>query len=87
MKKQWTNKEVVRLCQLYPTTSKSISLVPEFPGRTGVAIRMKAAQLGLRRCSNPQVVPVMIPIRRTSRRWKEIAAMYTPVIFRYGETA
>ena len=77
MKKQWTNKEIVKLCQLYSTTNKRTCLLDEFPGRTKGALLNKAAQLGLKRGS--QSSSMIIP-RRPSK-WKIAAADHVPVIF------
>lgn len=80
-KKQWTNKEIVRLCQLYPMTNKRTVLVTEFPGRTEIALRQKAAQLGLKRGSRSS--SMILPPRPSM--WKIAAEKHVPVIFGAGK--
>jgi hypothetical protein len=47
--KEWSDKEVERLRELYPSEKTFEEIVEKFPHRTENAIRLKASRLGIKR--------------------------------------
>jgi hypothetical protein len=47
--KEWTDEEIRRLRELYPSEMIFDEIVENFPHRTGNAIRLKASRLGIKR--------------------------------------
>jgi hypothetical protein len=71
--KMWTNKEVAKLCELFPIM-KSSRLAAGFPGRTWLSIKNKANELGLKLRNRERPRP-------RQSKWLVIASEYRPVIF------